>query len=583
LNITTIQPTATADITAFMPSYWIKSYPELQQFFTRGENRLLSYLHNWVVSLARKGFAAEWITLRQQDIGQAIEYSATSVRRFIKQINEKCGAEVVQVRERQVSVYGFQIIAYDYRLDWPIIMRCIGHGYHDHNYDQNGDRTDQNGDRTDQNGDRTDQNGAHYKQSFKQSFKNTPPPSPPQVVERELEIAIANSNSNQLPEQADQTTTKQSPLLKALGEVDTRGELSAAPEKMRSDIARNAAALGLTRSRNADGTDCWIAAPAGPTGGAGAWVTQGIALGFWENRTEATDFHQALIGYARNQDWINSPLGYANDLLKKLLRGDDPMADRLWEGWRSGFSIGWENQFDWEVSPGVINPAFKCWVETDLNDSAKSQAANAETAAKAIRFSSRMLWERYQRVVQREVEQAAECDRRGQTYLPPGAILPRGNQPDTASTYAALDRLMGRRDQMLGAIAPAGRPDILEITAEEFEVANPDRAGMLEAVSQIGSFPATAQHTSAIEPPVIMGVEAKLKPEPIPDSLAREKARLLPAIGLEEARQKKLWRRRSAPYDLRLMAQYLVWEQSGITELRNEAINWLEASSFAAL
>jgi hypothetical protein len=111
----------------WQPAHTIKAYPELQGYFNRGENHLLAYLHNWTAQLIRKGKSQnpEWVFLTQQQIAEAIDYSISSVKRFVRQVNQKIEG-AIQVRSRQVWVTKFfAYTVWEYRVNWPKVTSFL--------------------------------------------------------------------------------------------------------------------------------------------------------------------------------------------------------------------------------------------------------------------------------------------------------------------------------------------------------------------------------------------------------------------------------------------------------------------------
>jgi hypothetical protein len=627
------------DIT-WQPAYTIKAYPELCGLFGRGENHLLAYLHNWMVQLTKKDKAQdpEWVFLTQQQIAEAIDYSVSSVKRFIQQINQKV-EDAIQVRSRPVYLTKFfSYTVYEYRVNWQKVTAFLAAqsvaadlpenarmAQSSHLHFERGVAQDELG---------VAQNELTYKNPFKDPINKKNPPLPlREEVERlgrkEIKVEI------QIPE----SQTTQPGLIQPSEKIrDISGDRSSAAEKMSIITPQQAASMGLVRATAPDGSQAWVESPAGRVRGQSTWIQQGIALGLWASKDFAIEFQGQVAQYARNQDWCKSPLDYTNSVIKGLLAGDNPKADRYWEAWRNGHPIGWENLFDWEVQPGVINPAFSNWVSTQLFDSTKSPAANTAEAAKQLRFNSRQLWARFQREVAREVQNADQYQQRGQSYLPPGALLPRSDQPTEAETHQGLNRLMAAaalvsQPQLMQAseaneaneakVIQASAP---EITAQEFVASQPEKADILAKMQRIGSMGGrsssravdkSAQNYLIAEsaPEVRNEVEnsqicqqcftddvwADSEPEKPGDALEQSplESEQLP-LELEQkppappkrpltvellaetiAKRKQLelqWRRKKPPYDLTKAAKYMVWALKGDEAMQQEAVTWLEAN-----
>jgi hypothetical protein len=628
------------DIT-WQPAYTIKAYPELCGLFGRGENHLLAYLHNWAVQLTKKGKAQdpEWVFLTQQQIAEAIDYSVSSVKRFIQQINQKV-EDAIQVRSRPVYLTRFfSYTVYEYRVNWQKVTAFLAAqnvaadlpenarmAQSSHLHFERGVAQNKLG---------VAQNELTYKDPFKDPINIKTPPLP---LQREAEKAEKSECLNteaaiQIPE----SQTTHPGLIQPLEKIQdiSGGRSSAAAEKMNSLTPQQAASMGLVRAMAPDGSQTWVESPAGRVRGQSTWIQQGIALGLWENKDFAIEFQGQVAQYARNQDWCKSPLDYTNSVIKGLLAGDNPKADRYWEAWRNGHPIGWENLFDWEVQPGVINPAFSNWVSTQLFDSTKQPASNAAIAAKELKFSARALWARFQREVAREVKVADEHQQRGQTYLPPGALLPRPDQPTSDDTHGALNRLMGAavavRPEVYQMVAtspllvPQPQPQLAqalepEITAQEFMAIQPERGDILAKMELIGTMGGRSAPSRIVDKSAQNYLIVESDPEfnnevenewicqqsltddvwadsiPEQSNDAQEQSpldseqkpstppkrpltvELLPEAIAKRKQLELQWRRKKPPYDLGKAAKYMVWAQKGDEAMQQEAIAWLEAN-----
>jgi hypothetical protein len=237
----------------------------------------------------------------------------------------------------------------------------------------------------------------------------------------------------------------------------------------------------------------------------------------------------------------------------------------------------------------VVSAAFANWVTTQLFDSTKSPAANTAEAAKQIKFNARALWERYQREVAREVQVADEAQQRGQTYLPPAALLPRTDQPTNEQTHAAIDRLTQAQAVALPATGLPQLPAVTEpeISIEEYAAAT-DKADIMERMRRIGGLGASRQTRSPEQPALnepLIPVEIRASmtvftaseplesPPPLP--VKPLSMTLLPEIIHRRKMLETQYRRQKPPYDLAIAAKYLVWSEQGNEEMKTEAIDWL--------
>lgn len=564
------------NILTWQPSYLIKSYPELQALFSRGENHLLAYLHNWTYQLARKGKEAEWIHLTQRQIAEAIDYSVSSVKRFIRQCNQKLSG-VIETRSRRVWLTkNFYYTVTEYRINWSGILLAFV--------------SQQNN----QIATTAQSSHCHFKLplvSDELSLVQDEPPYKDQLKDlinkktslNTLREENSTKNDYQTPDNSNCQDLDYSTTLLQNKKI-TVNKANSRQERFSAMLtSQNAAAMGLILTTDSQGNKAWTPNPAGRMQSRSAWINQGIALELWANKDMAIDFQGQVTKYAKNQVWCKSPLDYTNSIIKGLLAGDNPKADRYWEAWHNGYLIGWENLFDWEVQPGVINPAFLNWVETSLFDSTKPMAANAAAAAKEIKFNVRELWARFQRVIAREVENAQAHSDRGQAYLPSGALLPRTDQPTSEQTHQALNYLTEAASLVKPLLLTAQTisaplvilPEVTpEVTAEEFIASHPDKADILAKMERIGGMnrikksPADMQgQPSSVSNLLNDNTTATDQPLAI---------KLLPQIFKLRSTLEKKHRRCQMPYDLAKAAKYLIWAEHGDEVMQMEASEWLK-------
>jgi hypothetical protein len=337
------------------------------------------------------------------------------------------------------------------------------------------------------------------------------------------------------------------------------------------------------------------------------WIDQGIELGFWPSRDHAMEFNQALIIYARSQDWCKSPNSYASKQINDLLAGSSPAADRLWGAWAAALPIGWEDLFDWEITPGVINPGFLTWVSTLLHDSKLTAAGNAAEVNKQLKFGAKLLWERYQREISREVEQISIHAQRGQAYLPSGVLLPR-DQPSAEQTRTELNLLMraaGRVqqaaiDEPIKLIEPVFEVEPVEV--DDFVISDEGRSASDEIDVTVPVTPpkfelhdfwyqidadqledsmtfvdASVYEDGAVQQSleIDLSLNALYPPVTVQRPLTIE---LLPFVAAKAKHLAENWRRRKAPFNIQLAAKYLIWSARGNDEMKSEAREWLAAN-----
>jgi hypothetical protein len=579
------------NILTWQPAYLIKSYPELQGMFSRGENRLLSYLHNWSYQLARKGKDGEWVHLTQLQIADAIDYSVSSVKRLIGQCNDKL-LGVIETRSRPIWLTkNFYYTITEYRINWNYILLAL--------MPQRDDQI------------AVMAQSSHYHSELPLAQDEPPLAQDEPLYKDPFKDPINKKTSlggktvgkvkkiDNHTQVLDDFTALQENKIIAVNKTNLGEGRSSVAEKMNTLTPQAAATMGLILTTDINGHQTWAANPAGRTQSRSAWIDQGIALGLWATKDMAVDFQGQVTKYAKNQSWCKSPLDYANSVIKGLLAGDNPKGDRYWEAWRNGHPIGWENLFDWEVQPGVINPAFSNWVETSLFDSNKTAAANSAAAAKEIKFNARELWARFQRTVACEVENAQTYSDRGQAYLPPGALLPRPDQPSAEDTHIGLNRLMHSAALLCPErVAESSAAGLLDsaITAQEFAASQPAKADILAKMQRIGNMSGRVKRLQ--KSPDIQGKSllAGVLPDassgntlavllPLPDSPDDNKPiqrplgiELLPQILKLRSSLEKKYRRGKAPCDLVKLARYSVWVEHGDENMQLEAIKWLDVN-----
>jgi hypothetical protein len=607
-------------VETWKPEFIIKSYPELVGIFTRGQNAILSYFHNWARHLAEKvENAGAWVFVTINQIAKETGYSNSSVSRLIQEINERCPGAIDKRTKWFNHTKYYATSCNEYRVNWPEVLKLLA------SYFSNPPSYSSTP---------LSQDEQSYKDQFKDPFKekNTHTGENENFAlecEPRVDINFADEIKEDqrgltLQKEVYSTTLEQTDQIFEASIQSSKGNSSAPKLKKQDDMTINnsqAAAMGLIKQQDADGNIAYVPNPMGKQYGRRTWIDQGLALGFWPSRDHAIEYNQALITYARNQDWCKSPNSYASKQIADLLAGNSPAADRLWEAWVAGFPIGWEDLFDWEISPGVVNPAFSNWVGLSLFDSKLSAAANAANVSKQIKFNAKLLWERYAREVSREVEQIAIHAGRGQTYLPPGSLLPRNDQPDHSQTRDNINLLMqaAGRVQQAAALNPVTLAELMpaieqevqpEMTIEEYQSIDPwsdidtkmsdlvqkvsvtpieppkfelhdywyqidseDLGGSIEALEivEMGEPPSLESQQLSLH--VDISLNALYPPVKVTKPLSIE---LIPLISAKAKHLQDSWRRRKCPFSVNLAAKYLIWQMRGDDAMKAEAVEWLE-------
>ena len=114
-----------------------------------------------------------------------------------------------------------------------------------------------------------------------------------------------------------------------------------------------------------------------------------------------------------------------------------------WIEYQAALAVGSIDRKPWADVYGNVNPSFRSYVEqTKFGEAGNSTARAVELAAQVLAnpFKTELLWNEYQRRLERELEEMAKCERLGVTYDAPNVLKPKSqvSATDTARTQQIL-------------------------------------------------------------------------------------------------------------------------------------------------
>jgi DNA-binding Lrp family transcriptional regulator len=170
------------------------------------------------------------------------------------------------------------------------------------------------------------------------------------------------------------------------------------------------------------------------------WVEFGRANGLWQSMEELTGFMKALFDHAVNNPYLRFPTNWAESEIRKTC---DQGTSAHWIEYQAGLAVGAVNKKAWADVYGNVNPSFRSYVEqTKFGEAGNSTARAVELAAQVLAnpFKTELLWNEYQRRLERELAEMAKCERLGVTYDAPNALKPKSqvSAADTARTQQIL-------------------------------------------------------------------------------------------------------------------------------------------------
>lgn len=170
------------------------------------------------------------------------------------------------------------------------------------------------------------------------------------------------------------------------------------------------------------------------------WVEFGKQNGLWESLEELQGFLTALYTHAVNNPRLHTPSKWVESEVQKTCeRG----TGTHWTEYRAGLQVGTIDQKPWRNVYGNVNPSFRSYVEqSKYGESGNSTTRAVELAAQVLSdpFKTGVIWNEYQRRLERELEEKAKCDQLGIAYDAPNVLKPKSevSAADTARTQQIL-------------------------------------------------------------------------------------------------------------------------------------------------
>jgi predicted transcriptional regulator len=170
------------------------------------------------------------------------------------------------------------------------------------------------------------------------------------------------------------------------------------------------------------------------------WLEFGRENGLWQSMEELNDFMGALYTYAVNNPRLHTPGKWAESEVRKVC---EQGTSTHWMEHRAGLQVGSIDRKPWRDVYGNVDLSFRSYVEqSKFGESGNSTSRAVELAAQVLcdPFKTGLMWNEYQRRLERELEEKAKCERLGITYDAPNVLKPKLqlSVADTARTQQIL-------------------------------------------------------------------------------------------------------------------------------------------------
>jgi hypothetical protein len=187
----------------------------------------------------------------------------------------------------------------------------------------------------------------------------------------------------------------------------------------------------------------------------GLWVKFGRENGLWQSMDELNNFMSALYTYAVNNPRLHTPGKWAESEVRKVC---EQGTSTHWMEHRAGLQVGSIDRKPWRDVYGNVDLSFRSYVEqSKFGESGNSTSRAVELAAQVLSdpFKTGLIWNEYQRRLERELEEKVKYDQLGVNYDAPSVLKPK-------SEVSAIDT--ARTQQILGInVTPQTyRPAIIE-------------------------------------------------------------------------------------------------------------------------
>jgi DNA-binding transcriptional regulator YhcF (GntR family) len=155
------------------------------------------------------------------------------------------------------------------------------------------------------------------------------------------------------------------------------------------------------------------------------WLEFGSENGLWTTLEELQGFMTALYAFAINNPRLHTPSKWVeSEVEKTCVRG----TGTHWIEYKAGLDVGTIDKKPWADVYGNTNLSFRSYIEqSKFGEAGNSTARAVELAAMVLSdpFKAGLMWNEYQRRLERELEEKAKCERLGITYDAPGVLKPK--------------------------------------------------------------------------------------------------------------------------------------------------------------
>jgi hypothetical protein len=170
------------------------------------------------------------------------------------------------------------------------------------------------------------------------------------------------------------------------------------------------------------------------------WVEFGKENGLWQSLEELQGFMTALYCHAVNNPRLHTPSKWVESEVQKTC---DRGTGTHWVEYVTGLAVGTIDQKPWTDVSGNVDLSFRSYVEqSKFGESGNSTSRAVELAAQVLSdpFKAGLLWNEYQRRLERELEEKAKCELLGVAYRVAGVLMPKPlvSAAATAQTQQSL-------------------------------------------------------------------------------------------------------------------------------------------------
>jgi hypothetical protein len=166
----------------------------------------------------------------------------------------------------------------------------------------------------------------------------------------------------------------------------------------------------------------------------------------YESLEDLQGFMTALYCHAVNNPRLHTPSKWVESEVQKTC---DRGTGTHWVEYVTGLAVGTIDQKPWTDVSGNVDLSFRSYVEqSKFGEAGNSTSRAVELAAQVLSdpFKAGLLWNEYQRRLERELEEKAKCELLGVAYRVAGVLMPK---PLVSATATA------QTQQVLGIDAAA--------------------------------------------------------------------------------------------------------------------------------